>query len=130
MSEEIKDLHDKISLLDDKFDGLHTQQALIGQSMESMSGSLEKLVDLRAETIAILKAQKQNQREHDEIFSRMRAGEVTQVACKKTHEATTGTIKDLKENRIRPMEDNQKWVVRVVIGAIILAVVALVTTHV
>ena len=129
MSEEIKELHNKISLLDDKFDNLHTQQALISQSIGQMADSLEKLVDLRAETIALLKGQAQNEKDHDEIFQRMRKGEATQVACKKSHEATAEKIEDIKEERIKPMEDNQKWVTRIVIGAFILAVIALVTTH-
>ena len=129
MSGEMKDLHDKIEALDGKFDGLHTQQALISQSVEAISIAIEKLVDLRAETISIMVQLKSNKDEHDEIFSRLRKGEVTQVACKKTHEATEEKIEDLKENRIKPMEDNQKWVVRVVIGALLLAGITLVVTH-
>ncbi|MCK5608745.1 hypothetical protein KAR91_43105 [Candidatus Pacearchaeota archaeon] len=128
MSTEIKELHDKISLLDDKFDNLHTQQALIGQSMGQMADSLEKLVDLRAETIALLKGQKQNNREHDEIFKRVRTLEDSKAVCPVLHKALDDAIEDLKENRVKPMEDNQKWVVRIVIGAFILALIALVIT--
>ena len=128
MSAEIKELHDKIGLLDDKFDGLHTQQALISQSMDRMSASLEKLVDFRAETLLIMQQCEVNTREHDELFGRVRSLEDAKAACPVLHEALGNEIETLKEDRIKPLEDNWKWVARIVIGAIILAVIALVVT--
>ena len=128
MSEEIKELHDKISLLGDKFDGLHTQQALIGQNMEQVAKALEKLVDIRSETLLIMQQCEVNTTEHGEIFGRVRVLEDAKAACPVLHKALDDEIETLKEDRIKPMEDNWKWVVRIVIGSIILAALALVVT--
>jgi len=132
MSAEIKELHDKIGLLDSKFDDLHTQQALVNQSVSQMATALDKLVDLRAETLLIMQQCEINTREHDELFGRVRALEDAKAACPVLHKGLDDEIKTLKEDRIAPMEDNQKWVVRSAIGAIgaiILAILTLVITH-
>ena len=130
MSEEIKELHDKISLLDDKFDGLHTQQALIGQNMEQVAKALERLVDLRSETLLIMQQCEVNTTEHGEIFGRVRALEDAKAACPVLHKALTAEIKTLKKDRIEPLENNQRKGAWLVIGFVILAVLALVINHV
>jgi len=126
MSGEIQELHDKISLLDDKFDNLHTQQALISQSIGQMATALDKLVDLRAETLLIMQQCEVNTREHDEIFGRVRALEDTKAACPVLHKALDDEIETLKEDRIKPLENNQRKGAWLVIGFVILAVLALV----
>ncbi|MCK5615184.1 hypothetical protein KAR91_75675 [Candidatus Pacearchaeota archaeon] len=128
MSEEIKELHDKISLLDDKFDGLHTQQALISQSVSQMAAALDKLVDLRAETLLIMQQCEVNTREHDELFGRVRKLEDAKAACPILHQALNDEIETLKEDRIKPLENNQRKVAWLVIAFVILAVLALVVT--
>jgi len=128
MSEEIKELYDKIGLLDDKFDDLHTQQALIGQSVSQMATALDKLVDLRAETLLIMQQCEINTREHDELFGRVRALEDAKAACPVLHKGLDDEIKTLKEDRLKPLENNQRKGAWLVIGSVILAVLALMMT--
>lgn len=129
MSGEIKELHDKISLLDDKFDGLNTQQALIGQSVTQMAKALDKLVDIRAETLTIMKQCELNTTEHNEIFTRLRKVENQQATCPIIHKALDEEIVDIKDNRIKPLEADRRWVAYTIIGAVLIAVLALVLTN-
>lgn len=136
MSEELKEVHKKIGQLDDKFDGLNTQQALISQSVGQISKALDKLVDIRAETLVIMQQCEANTSEHTEVFERLRSLEIAQAACKKNHENFDKDIeriekdietevKKIKVERIKPLESNQTKGAWLVISFVIIAVLAM-----
>lgn len=101
---ELKALHDKVDLL-------HVQQALMTQSVGTMSKTLEELVGLRNDTAVLLTKIDANKDDHDEMFPRIRALEDHTAACKIDREST--------KKRTTKLENNQRWFIALIIGTLL-----------
>ncbi len=101
--------------LEKKIGEIAADQAVCREHMAKMCETLTILADLRAETIHILKTQEKTEKEHDEIFQRLRTIETARAGC--------GAAREGDSVKIAGLEKNQRWVVGVVVGVVLIAII-------
>ena len=104
-------MEERLVKLEDKIGDIKADQSAIKENLTMMGKTLETLADIRSETLHIMKQQKDDKKDHDEIFSRLRIAESGRVACDVKHAA--------EKKRVTQLETNQRWGVIVIVGSII-----------
>ena len=97
--------------LEEKIGDIRADQSAIKENLTMMSKTLGTLADVRSETLHIIKQQEQDKKDHDEIFTRLRAAESGSVAHDEKQKVANDRIDDL--------EDNQRWGVILILGSIV-----------
>jgi len=91
----------RLHVLEEKIGDIRTDQAVIRSDLNTISETLATLVDLRAESLHLIRQQEINQKDHDELFERLRCIESKQAAGKALRGSTT--------TRVNKLERNQRW---------------------
>lgn len=100
-----------------KIDNILVDQAEIKTKVTSINDILSTLIDVRAETLHLIKQQIQDQKEHDEMFIRLRAVENGQIATSKDITLSVEIVRPI-EASVKKLENNQRWGVITILGGI------------
>ena len=122
-------------ILDGKIDSIAASMAAISANLETMAATMAKLEDnniqlvaLREEVKALTKAFDKSEKEHDEIFVRLK--DIEAVGChprlKKLEETQTKCPQVVAlTKQVDKIDKDKTWLVRLVIGAFILGFIGL-----
>lgn len=101
----------RLTKMEDQISNIRADQSSIKTTLNTLSEAIKVLVDIRGETLHIVKQQERNNGEHDEIFERLRNVETALSNYKIEKKSINDDILNL--------EANQKWGVITIIGAVI-----------
>ncbi len=100
----------RMEKLESNIGDIRVGQAGIKTSLNMMEKTLDTLVDLRAESLHLIKMHEQDRKDHDEIFCRLRKAEEGRATCDEKHTVVNQAVEKL--------EKNQKWGVLFIVASI------------
>ena len=107
----------KLNKLESAQTGMQAELKVVSQAMNRLARTSEQIVELRAESLHMIKTQEKIEQTHDELFGRLRNLE--------TWKGGVDTkIKNICLN-VTDLQKNQRWVAMTVIGALIVGFIGL-----